>query len=205
MKYITLFAVLVYFGVSSAAQAQAVDESIHSMDMLSPAYYKPAEDNPFRAEVDAFITASRKVVFHHPFENADREKPDYQIPDWGKFGAGKPPWKSVQYHPAWDFKVGGGETEVQVYAAHDGQVTTFRDAPKYRHYLAITKPVTDEQGKVPGEIGDRVCSHRTQRSGRAASGRETCSKGRAVVQPPVFRNYGWTTPAFRSPLLPRQG
>lgn len=46
----------------------------------------------------------------------------------------------------------GGETKVALYAAHDGRVTTFRDAPKYRHYLAITKEVLDEAGESPGKL-----------------------------------------------------
>ena len=37
-------------------------------------------------------------------------------------------------------------------AAYDGVVATFRDAPKYRHYISITKIITDKDGKELGKL-----------------------------------------------------
>jgi len=40
-----------------------------------------------------------------------------------------------------DLHVGSAETDDQLFAAHDGVVSVYRDADKSRHYLAITKDV----------------------------------------------------------------
>ncbi len=42
--------------------------------------------------------------------------------------------------------------KVAIYAAHDGVVATFRDAPKYRNYISITKIITDADGKELGKL-----------------------------------------------------
>lgn len=117
-------------------------------DMLTPAYYSDA----LKKETDAFLVACHQVKMHHPLENPKGKIPDYTVPMFGKFGAGKGPTQTEQHHPATDLKVDGGETDVELYAAHDGIISTVRDAPKYRHYISITKIITDDHGKELGKL-----------------------------------------------------
>ncbi|MCB1120224.1 MAG: peptidoglycan DD-metalloendopeptidase family protein [Verrucomicrobiae bacterium] len=152
MKAGFLFPLLIFFSHISLLPGQADQKEPVAKDMLTPVYYGAGTEDAFRLEVDRFLEACRKVRFHHPLADDEGNIPDYVIHDWGKFGAGKPPWRSMQHHPASDFKVGGGQTEVPLYAAYDGRVTTFRDAPKYRHYLALTKIITDEDGRELGKL-----------------------------------------------------
>lgn len=139
--------------MSGAAAAETADAApAQKPDMLTPAYCAPGSENALKAEVDRFVSHSRKDLFHHPLQNESGEMPAYKVHDWGSFGAGKPPWREVQHHAAADFKVNDGETDVALFAAHDGLITTFRDVPKYRHYLAITKEVVDDDGKSLGKL-----------------------------------------------------
>ena len=121
-------------------------------DMLSPLYYRSADDSAFRAEVDRFLSFSRKEVFHHPLQNESGKIPQFTVPRMGRFGSGKGPGGNKQHHPAVDFHLGNRETKVALFAAHDGRVSTFRDAPKYRHYLSITKDVVADNGDRLGKI-----------------------------------------------------
>ena len=113
-------------------------------DMMTPAYY----NGDLEAEADAFLDACQRIEFHHPLENERGEKPSFDAPRWGVFGAGKGPTKTEQHHPATDLKM----DEVALYAAHGGMVATFRDAPKYRNYISITKIITDEDGEELGKL-----------------------------------------------------
>ena len=151
MKTLIVFAAFVAAVGCAAAQKKAVSESLQQEDILTPAYYRAAEGEPFRTEVERFISDSRKETFHHPLEDESGKMPAFQVPWWGSFGAGKGPNRNSQHHPATDFKIDGGETEVSLYATCDGRVTTFRDAPKYRHYLAITKDVVADDGEILGK------------------------------------------------------
>jgi murein DD-endopeptidase MepM/ murein hydrolase activator NlpD len=115
-------------------------------DMLSPLVLSEEVD------ADSFLKACHQVEMHHPLENKKGRGPDYDVPRFGKFGAGKGPTKMEQHHPATDLKVEGGETAVDLYAAHDGVISTVRDAPKYRHYISITKTISDDTGKELGKL-----------------------------------------------------
>jgi murein DD-endopeptidase MepM/ murein hydrolase activator NlpD len=123
--------------------------AVEHSDMLTPAYY---QDGALRSAVDAFIGACRTEPFHHPLESGTGGIPEYRVPGMGRFGAGKGPTGTEQHHPATDLHVGNRETQVELFAAHDGLVSTVRDAPKYRHYIAITKPIMDEAGKELGKL-----------------------------------------------------
>ena len=111
-------------------------------DMLTPAYY---DGGAMSREADAFLAACQEVQMQHPLENSEGEVPAYDAPRWGAFGAGKGPTRAEQHHAATDLKVGGGQTDVELFAAYDGVVATVRDAPKYRHYISITKIITDPE------------------------------------------------------------
>jgi len=117
-------------------------------DMLTPGYYSVE----LKSEADVFLAACHQVQMHHPLETPKGKVPDYAVPFFGTFGAGKGPSKTKQHHPATDLKVDGGETDVELYAAHDGVISTIRDAAKYRHYISITKVITDEEGKELGKL-----------------------------------------------------
>jgi len=118
-------------------------------DMLSPAYYA---DGQIRAEADLFLDACHLVQMHHPLKNKMGRTPSFNAPGWGLFGAGKGPTRTEQHHPATDLKVDGGETRVELFAAHDGIVSTVRDAPKYRHCVSITKTIPDGDGRELGKL-----------------------------------------------------
>jgi murein DD-endopeptidase MepM/ murein hydrolase activator NlpD len=103
-------------------------------------------------QVDELVKACQQNPLHHPLENPDGITPGYRVPQMGKFGAGKGPTRKEQHHPATDLHIGNRESVVNIYAAHDGVVSTVRDAPKYRHYVAVMKVVTDESGKEVGKL-----------------------------------------------------
>ena len=113
-------------------------------DMLTPAY----TTGDLKSEVDAFLKVCQKEEFHHPLENRRGRVPSFDAPGWGAFGAGKGPTQTEQHHPATDLKM----DPVKIYAAHGGVVATFRDAPKYRNYISVTKIVTDKDGEELGKL-----------------------------------------------------
>lgn len=122
-------------------------------DMLTPVFYNADTNAAFRHEMNRFVYYAGREQFHHPLENPAGEVPSFSAPGWGAFGATKPVRGDPQsYHPASDLYVGSGETNVELFAAHDGVVSVFRDADKYRHYLAITKNIVDAGGAVVGKI-----------------------------------------------------
>ncbi|MDA9764280.1 M23 family metallopeptidase [Opitutales bacterium] len=134
------------------AQKENATETVHKENMLTPAYYQSNRGDPFRAEVERFISISRKEDFHHPLMNEIGQIPSFQVPRWGTFGAGKGPIRELQHHPAVDFTIGDQEAKVTLYASYEGRVTTFKDSPKYGHYLAITKDVMSEDGELLGKL-----------------------------------------------------
>jgi murein DD-endopeptidase MepM/ murein hydrolase activator NlpD len=117
-------------------------------DMLSPLYH----NGKIKAEADVFLSACHTIEMHHPLEDPSGKLPNYAVPFFGTFGAGKGPTKTEQHHPATDLKINGGNTDVELYAAHDGVIATVRDAAKYRHYISITKIITDKGGKELGKL-----------------------------------------------------
>ena len=121
----------------------------YGADMLTPAYY---DSGALSREADALLAASQEVQMKHPLQNPKGQIPAYDAPRWGAFGAGKGPTRTELHHAATDLKVGGGQTDVELFAAYDGVVATFRDAPKYRHYISITKIITDKDGKELGKL-----------------------------------------------------
>ena len=121
-------------------------------DMLTPGYYNSAPDSSFRNDVNRFVHYSREETFHHPLEDEMGEIPGFSVPFNGKFGAGKGPGGMGEHHPAIDLHVGYRETNVTLYACYDGYVRTYRDAPKYRQYLTISKDVTTSDGEVVGKM-----------------------------------------------------
>ena len=150
MSHLVKWCLVAVIAISNAGVVQG--QKSRKTDMLSPLYYSSTDGRSFKKEVDRFVSCARKERFHHPLGKTAARMPRFFVPMRGRFGAGKGPGGDKQYHPAVDFHVGRNTSDIPLYACHDGQVSTFRDAPKYRHYLAITKDVTDDDGEVLGKL-----------------------------------------------------
>lgn len=119
--------------------------------MYSPGYY--GSDADLKAKINAMAKQCHQVDFKHPLAQADGSLPSFKVYRWGSFGAVKgPQGKNQTHHPAMDFHVGNRSTNVTLHAAYEGRITTFRNAPKYRHYLALTRNITDKEGKLLGKL-----------------------------------------------------
>jgi murein DD-endopeptidase MepM/ murein hydrolase activator NlpD len=127
-------------------------EEVNEQDMLTPAYYTADAGGSFRDEIHHFLNRAQLERYHHPLEDEGGHRPGFTVPALGEFGAGKGPGGTSQHHPAVDLHVGDRETYVHLYAAHGGRITAVRDAPKYRHYLAVSKEVVDGNGQLLGKL-----------------------------------------------------
>ncbi len=119
-------------------------------DMLTPAYYHSQTGDAIRNEINKFVHFARLESFQHPFQDSTGRIIPY-ITKRG-FGDGVGPGSAGEHHGGIDLYVGNRETLVNMYAAHDGFVQTFRDVPKYRHYLSISKSIEDSSGNVIGKM-----------------------------------------------------
>lgn len=119
-------------------------------DMLTPEYYLSEDGSLFRNEVNTLVHFARSESFRHPLKDSNGDSPQFTVKrDFGdELGIDTP----VQYHPAIDMHVGNRETLVNLFAAYDGYVKTYRDAEKYRHYLSISKDIKDSTGTVIGKM-----------------------------------------------------
>lgn len=63
-------------------------------DMLTPTYYS----GELKEEVDTFLAACPAVKMHHPLENPKGKIPNYTIPFFGTFGAGKGPPRTEKFY-----------------------------------------------------------------------------------------------------------
>ena len=151
---LSLFVAL--FLASGCSKNNAVDSSDNEddsyQDILTPGYYNSTKNDSFIIEVNSFLDKVRMLEFHHPLENNSGQIPSFSVPANGEFGAGKGPTGTSEHHPATDLHIGNGETNVILYAAHGGFVTTVKDAEKYRQYLSITKEVLDDSGQFIGKL-----------------------------------------------------
>lgn len=129
------------------AESYENNEEGRYVDFLTPVYYS-SSDNRFKQEVNKYVHYTRFEQFHHPLENNEGKLPNYSIPSLGEFCAEKGP----QYHVAVDLHIDKSETNVSIYAGHDGYVSTYKDAPKYRHYLTISKDIKNEDEQLIGKL-----------------------------------------------------
>jgi murein DD-endopeptidase MepM/ murein hydrolase activator NlpD len=151
-KLIAILGIILFTSITHSQSIYPNNEDGQFEDMLTPQYYLSSNSDLFRYEVNKFVYFARKVPFQHPLEDSTGQKPKISIPAIGKFGAGKGPTGTSQHHAAIDLHVENNDTKVTMYAAHDGLVAIYRDAPKYRHYLSITKNVEDNAGNIIGKI-----------------------------------------------------
>ena len=149
MKKILLILGL-FISINSFSQTYPNNEIGQYEDMLTPEYYLTLNGYPFRNEVNMFVHFARLSSFHHPLEDSIGQMPQFTI-NRG-FGDGIGAGGTSQHHPAIDLHIGNSDSLVNLYAAHDGSVTVYRDAPKYRHYLSITKNIEDSLGSVIGKM-----------------------------------------------------
>lgn len=148
----TIFGIILFTSISYSQIIYPNNEDGQFEDMLTPQYYLSASGAPFREEVNKFVYFARIAPFQHPLEDTTGRLPEYFTPANGLFGAGKGPNRTAEHHAAIDLHVGNRQTNVTMYAAHDGYVAVYRDAPKYRHYLSITKNVEDSTGYIIGKM-----------------------------------------------------
>ena len=157
LHYIPIILIIIFGNACKKETIETEEEEqteliLDSIDMLTPAYYNPNPDTSFILEVNQFISFAQKENFHFPLKDELGNNPIYTIPIWGIFGAGKGPNGTSEHHPAIDIQIENYETNVNIYAAHDGAVSTYKDADKYRHYISITKNIEDSNNQVIGKL-----------------------------------------------------
>ncbi len=125
-----------------------LNENGSHQDFLTPAYYTLSE-TALRDKINTFIHFSRIQKYQHPFENPNGEVAEYTTKR--EFGDGIGLGGTAQHHPAIDMYL-NNSVDTNIYAIHDGIVNTYRDDPKYRNYLSITKEITDSENTTIGKI-----------------------------------------------------
>jgi len=149
LKIITL-GILLLLSLPLFSQTYPNNEDSEYQDMLTPIYYNSANGDDFRNEINKFFHFARLEPFQHPFKNVSGEITPYSV----HRGFGDEISQNnyvVQHHAAIDMYINNGE-ETTMFAAIDGSVITYKDAPKYRDYLTITKNIEDSVGNIIGKI-----------------------------------------------------
>ena len=122
------------------------NENGEFQDLLTPNYYN-TDNESLRNEINKYVYFARRIDYNHPFQNPEGQiKTAYTIGKYFGFVT-----NGVQYHPALDIHP-NNSTDVTLYAAHDGTVHTYRDNPKYRHHLSITKDIYDDENNLLGKL-----------------------------------------------------
>lgn len=67
------------------------------------------------------------------------------------FGTGIGLNETSKHHPATDLHF-DNSSNINLYATHNGIINTYRDNPKYRHYLTITKEIKDIDNIIIGKL-----------------------------------------------------
>lgn len=125
-----------------------INENGTSQDFLTPNYYNTNETE-LRDEVNEFIHFSRLEEYQHPFQNSNGDIITYSTNR--QFGTGIGLGGTSQHHPAIDLHP-SNPLDVALYATHEGIVNTYRDNPKYRHHLTITKEIKDSDNNSIGKL-----------------------------------------------------
>jgi len=149
-KTIIIILGLTLISTKSFSQTYSNNEDGQYEDMLTPAYYLAPNGDNFRNGINMFVHFARTEPFQHPLEDSVGHLPLFTINRGFCDGIG--PGGTAQHHPAIDLHLENGNTQVNMYAAHEGQVETYRDAKKYRHYLSIAKNIEDSIGNVIGKM-----------------------------------------------------
>jgi len=154
MKKAFLFIGLLVLIIKSYGQYPNNEDGQYQ-DMLTPEYYNTSNGSVFKEEENKYVHFARLIPFKHPLEDNLEIIPSYVITRG--FGEGIGTGGTVQHHAAIDMRVGNFEEDVIMYASIDGIINTFKDAPKYRDYLTITKNIEDSIGNILGKIVVLYC------------------------------------------------
>lgn len=116
-------------------------------DFLTPKYYDVSSTDPFKTEVDSYLTEVRKVTLQKPITVS------YTIPSEGTFSADK----GAEYHHALDLHPVNSETNVNIYASHAGTVTMCQtqgppSGNVYRHFISVATDITNSSGTIVGKM-----------------------------------------------------
>ncbi len=125
-----------------------INENGTYQDFLTPNYYNTNE-NDLRDEINKLIHFARLENYQHPFQNSNGNIAPYSITR--EFGVGIGINGTSQHHPAIDLHP-DNPSSINIYATHEGIVNTYRDSPKYRHYLTITKEIKDSENNSIGKL-----------------------------------------------------
>ena len=117
-------------------------------DFLTPNYYD-TDKTDLRNEINKFIHFARLEDYQHPFQNSDGNTASYSTNR--AFGVGIGMNGTSQHHSAIDLHP-SNLSNISMYAAHAGVVNTYRDNPKYRHHLTITKEIIDSESNLLGKL-----------------------------------------------------
>ena len=158
--HLTFFTVIFFFGYGCSQENSTIisDETTDNQntyesiydDMLTPAYYLTSTEASFKNEVNQFLSSVHQEEFVHPLKGLTGELPNFEVRK--EFGGTRGFEASTQYHPAIDIHVGNTDTNVLLYAAHEGYISIARDVDKYRQYVAITKEIEDDNGNIIGKL-----------------------------------------------------
>lgn len=148
-KPLILTLLLLFSCQESSTPTQSSENKHNWQDMLTPAYYS---NDDTKQEVDSFLEVLTQSTLHHPLQDSLGNVASFWVPTHGEFGAGKGPNNTSQHHAAVDIHLNNNQTKTALYAAHDGQIKTVKNADKYRHYLSITKEIFNSQNKMVGKL-----------------------------------------------------
>ena len=122
-----------------------------SDDVFTPDYY--STNSSLKSSIDSLVLNANSIVFQNPFQDNSGSKPSYSIALNGNFGTGKGPNSTGEHHTGTDYHLNSSNlTSVNLYAVHDGIIYTTKSSSKYRHYLSITKTITDPNGTTLGKL-----------------------------------------------------
>ncbi|MBL4648294.1 MAG: T9SS type A sorting domain-containing protein [Aureispira sp.] len=152
MKNLIFLILFFLFECTASAQIYPTNESGMYEDILTPEYYTSAAGSIFRNDLNKLIFFAREDSFQHPLQNTFNQIPQYTIPPNGSFAVGKGPGGIGAHHKATDMHVGYNDTTVAIFAAHNGYVSSYIGAAKYRDYLTITKEIKDSNHIVLGKM-----------------------------------------------------
>lgn len=123
------------------------ESGIHQ-DFLTPNYYDTNETD-LRNEINKLIHFVRLEDYQHPLQDLNGNAASYTTNR--AFGAGIGMGGTAQHHPAIDLHP-SNSSDFVMYATHEGVVNTYRDSPKYRHYLTVTKEIMDSENNPIGKL-----------------------------------------------------
>lgn len=125
-----------------------INENGTYQDFLTPNYYN-VNNTDLRNKINKFIHFIKLGDYQHPFENSNGDIASHTTNR--RFGDGTGMGGTSQHHPAIDLHP-SNPTDITIYAVHEGTIKTYKDSPKYRHYVTITKEIKDSENNAIGKL-----------------------------------------------------